>query len=918
MKTSKMRRKLTRPICNWILGVGMSYGISASAAPIELKTFPTHSRMEFELDAGAQAAWKDLPGGFELSFPSVGLADLGAPLGSERDWSLMLQRQLRDYRVESVALSEEKGGVVIRGKWKFPTGAQALADPKMEKFSYHDRAPARFVVDFWVKQGPTVAEAVVIRERKKREEGRKLAALRAKRRQQRAIASKKLENFEELTEFCRKPFSEDTEVFLPFRAAREKLDLSRYFPQPNPDDHFKYSELKAASANEKEDLKFVRLALSLYREGKYALSIKTLDFFDAEQPRSQYRQEMKFLRANAMLRLGMGEAAVRILRGLSKEEANLEGKARTAVQIASAYVAWQQFEKGDVLSALESFLELTRRFPEEKLSWVYHLGAAEALFMLGQTERAASEYAWVTTNGPDAQAKSAAAFRVGDLYLARLQYERAMAAYFESMTRFPEEAKKFPPVYLNRAESLYWLGQLDSAKKEFENFLRLFPVHPEGWRATLRMAEIVGRQSGENDSLAARKWFLETVDRYPYSTGAIISRARLIPCGDHGGFSAAMASHFFEKDVPPLNESKDLSAAQIQQFIVLQRVRSLIAFEQNHQAIALVLSVMESGSPSETLKKSYQQIFWALLRKSSIKMLAEGKRYEALNFYHRTMAVVPQVLISKRPSENDYLWKLSEAAAELGFSRMALEIAKQAQENRSIAAIADKDLEKIDKDIKVSSEAFVKAKALWLQAGDKKLDDIKSNLDKIISESSFSYEKEILLGLMDELNEKNASALGHALRAKLLNPDPSAKLNDDALRIDAWISRLQASAGRSSEAIDGYRKLRTFEKNKNWVQGSAAVLGLSGIGDPEEWVVAEGDLLGRNGKWGEAAQAYSGAVKDGLGGNRVLYHYALALLKTGSRPDRELAIQTLEKITKSTDSGDGFWKKLASEALAKR
>jgi len=47
----------------------------------------------------------------------------------------------------------------------------------------------------------------------------------------------------------------------------------------------------------------------LYEQGKNALALRTLVFFDDEHPNSAFREEMTFLRANALIKLGMTEEA---------------------------------------------------------------------------------------------------------------------------------------------------------------------------------------------------------------------------------------------------------------------------------------------------------------------------------------------------------------------------------------------------------------------------------------------------------------------------------------------------------------------------------------------------------------------------------------------------------------------------------
>src|SRR5690606_24752073 len=128
-----------------------------------------------------------------------------------------------------------------------------------------------------------------------------------------------------------------------------------------------------------------------------------------------------------------------------------------------------------------------------------------------------------------------------DAYLNRAQYDRALAAYYRSGEKFPEATAKSASVQVNRGEALYWLGQHDRAEAQFEKFVKEFPGHPAGWRAYLRLGEIAGRKPGEKAMAESRTRFLETINHYPFSPGAVVARMRLVPCGDHAGFDAKTA-----------------------------------------------------------------------------------------------------------------------------------------------------------------------------------------------------------------------------------------------------------------------------------------------------------------------------------------------------------------------------------------
>ena len=101
----------------------------------------------------------------------------------------------------------------------------------------------------------------------------------------------------------------ENNIFLRLNAIHEKVDFSRWISATTPDAHFDYYR----TMKKTRDAKYVRLALDLYKRGSWGLVVRTLDFLDKEYPHSAYFKEMRFLRANTYLRLGLDRQATDIL-----------------------------------------------------------------------------------------------------------------------------------------------------------------------------------------------------------------------------------------------------------------------------------------------------------------------------------------------------------------------------------------------------------------------------------------------------------------------------------------------------------------------------------------------------------------------------------------------------------------------------
>ncbi len=898
-------------IATFIVIVGIlapSAGASAVSS-LQLQTFKTHSRLAISVDSSVETEWKEIPGGFRLLLKGVALQDLY--LGSV-DLESLRDPRIAEVRVAEAGVAEAGGGVLIEGKWNFPTGEAAISNPKMEKFTYREPDPARFVVDFWPKAGVPVVEVKRVEKEKARIASVKKAENEAKKRRDRRIAAEAAMEIEsDVARFCKEPLKEGVDLFLEFIPEHEAPKLEAYLPPAQPDEGYPFLAPKTGSADEK----YVKLANELYAKGDYALTVRTLDFFAKEVPKSIYQVDMRFLRANALLRLGMKEEAAKAFEQIREESPT------TPAALASAlYLAEETRKSGNELQTVERYLWIATRFPKHRNVWAWRMLAAESLYRIQQTERAVKEYEWVEAHAPDAESRAMAALRIGDAYLYRAQHDRALAAYYRAGQKYPEAAKNLASAQINRGEALYWLGQLDRAEAQFEDFKRRFPGHPAGWRALLRLAEIEGRKEGPASAAKSRASFLATINHYPFSPGAVIARMRLIPCEDHGGFDAKTAADFFRTETEKFDGKGQIRTDRFGEFRSIIRVRSMILLDDLVAALEAAIREKEEINRKSGAFVWLKEMERKLFRKQVISLLDAGKRFEAVKFFDQYAAkvnlteelaedVTPERVALADP---DYLLRLSRVASELGLGRTAEGIAKRYDQEakrlglgRSIAS-GGADLESR---LKKSERAFTDAKALWTTQAKPAL--VREKLAQMTDESPFAYQKEIILGLMAERDSKWATALSHAAKSSMLLNSLTRDGVIERVAVDQWIASLHARGGDPRAAIESYRKLQRSNAGTG-VRAKAVGIGLPPIAGREAWMMSEAELCEKLGKWGEAADAYSRAMGEGLGGNRAVYAYALSLEKIGG--DDSKVESLLRKVAESEK--DDFWKELARKKLA--
>lgn len=874
---------------------------------VRLTTFENFSRLEFQISQEFPTEWKSNPTGFSLTFSKATLFELGAPFGNEKKWLEELQATLSDSRLVALHLEENLQGIKVTGKWRFPTGENTLAFPKMDTFDYHKDYPPRYVLDFWAAPGPTVSEY----RRQQQREKRRLALLRAeehaKKRRARQIAS--VTQRIELTgkeRFCRRPLSHETDIFLPFRSGREPIPFDQWFSMSLPDNQHPYLEPTSQS----DAANHVRLALRLYREGKTALTIRTIEFFNQKFPGSPFKAEMAFLHANALLRLGHNKLAETKFRDIS-----IQFKRSSVALYSLMYLSGKAIKSQDYLKALDNFMNLSKDFAEHRLSWVFHLGAAEALYGLRMINQATAEYEWVAEHTDDPKIRADVTFRVGDLHLERGENSDAVASYFKAFSKYPKEAEWFPEVYVNRAEALFWLGQYDQAEAEFKNFNARFASHPLGWRATYRLGEIFALKENDENRQKSREYFYETINRYPFSPGATLARIRLLPCDDHGGFDFAAAKKFFKK-AQKFDGDEMVRMAQYHDFLSLSEVRTYVMMDQGDEAIEVMIQRFREPMGTKS-SQILSDVFKIVFRNEIHHKLGNAEKFEAVSLFDRYSWALRK---SGDPQVLDYLLELSQAASDLRMGVVASRIIEDYSKfKHSLGEDRKPAAEDFESQLLLANESFTKAKALWVSDGIKAKKEIDELLKHVFQESPFSFQAKLLQGVMALKTSNTAEAFQVLADAEMLVPKGCLPCQR---RLTYWMATLHSQKGDFAASGSLYAKLRssvqTGDASEQASHGELETYRLLEIPEVPDSLTLSfmgGEAFEKAGRWDLAIQTYSESMESVTSSDRLRFALARALRKTGSKNDHQRSLVVLKEITEK--SQDPFWKKLAQEALEK-
>ncbi len=869
----------------------------------------THSRIRITSDESIKPVVTLRARGFEIFFPHVQFSELaGSKTLKSADWEA-LWRTAQDSRLASFKVTT-RGGVKLVGQWRFPQGRFQLAKPRMEVFSARNHDA--FFFDYWIQNSVSSVEQAAsqrasamknkIQEQEKRVQER--ASFMVKHEEEK----RRIQN---ATSFCEEKMTADRDIQLHFTPVHESVDFDRWFPAARADSQFHYYEPKKKS----RDAQFARLAMTLYKTGKPGLAVKTLDLLQAEFPHSEFTSEMQFLRANCLIRLGLHDAAENILRRIKTDASDAPESL-----YASMYLAGLAMKRHQPLQGLAEFVWLIEHNGSHSLAWVFHLGAAEALYALGQAERAVAEYHWIIDHVVEGDRQAEAAFRIGDVYLLRHEYDQALAAFSQALTYHAEFQARHPLSLLNMAEALYQLGQYPRARVLFASFYEQHSIRAEGWRATFRMGEIDNRISKNNEELKkSRLLFFDTINSYPGSAGALLARMKLVPCYDHGGIDKEMAQRFFLQEVPKFEQTqKEIATKQLIDFKIFSHVRTLMTLGTATDVYSVVVSeyraMTDTHFQSIVLNYAYDAF-----QKMTQQALDEHREFDALSLYSRQAHLLPPV---KQLVYAEYMVPLSQAASHLGLGGFGQKIldAYGTIAHWDEIRLSQAHAEPIQK--AQSEESFSRAKAMWISLvrsgfeGEKEISAVVRGLleKSVLDTADYSYQKEIILGLIDERAQHFDAACMHAVKAELLRPSADVLL---------WHASLEEKSGAKEMALNLYTNIENYVSLKRLVHEKEEkeewLLGLPRTWTLAQVVLKEGAMHEAADRFDKASEVYGRLVHkytpDDVGGG-IVYAYARSLLKISKRGQALAVLENLVKYKfKSQDKENSFWQKMAQETL---
>lgn len=281
-------------------------------------------------------------------------------------------------------------------------------------------------------------------------------------------------------------------------------------------------------AKENEENQQARLLLTLSKNKRTNVFLKTADWFFKQYPDSEYAEILKFLWADVLYGQWIESRKSEDLDvALAKYEEAMKQFPKSALLERTLLLsAYSKLERGDYLSSLQALGAYNTRFPSSPNKDLVKMAMAEAYLQLNRADDAMKIYNDVIATAVRPQDKIRAAFLRPDLLFNGKKDAEAIDAYKKVMAQYPKEASDFPNAAFNMAAAQFRQGNFRQSLQDHLDFVKQFPTHYYSGYALTRVGELLEILGA--DPARVNGAFLETYFRYGSTPGAVVARLRLV------------------------------------------------------------------------------------------------------------------------------------------------------------------------------------------------------------------------------------------------------------------------------------------------------------------------------------------------------------------------------------------------------
>jgi tetratricopeptide (TPR) repeat protein len=374
--------------------------------------------------------------------------------------------------------------------------------------------------------------------------------------------------------------------------------------------------------------KEARLLLTLFERKRYAVFLKTYDYFMNRYPESEYTEILKNLAAHVHLERWKEEGKAPEFEQARAMYSELVQKYPESPLREHNYLilGFALMERGEALATLQTFQGFLKTYPSSPEVPLVRNAVAEAYMILRKYDEAMAEYDAIIKDFAKTPYAQEARYRMGDVAFAKGDFNQAIRLYEAAIKDLPAQEKVYPNADFNMAEARFWQKDFKKSLGNYIQFVNLYPSHPHGGYALTRIGELLGVLGADQRRVMGA--FLESYFRFPNHPGAKVARIRMLSQQMKG-----MKPKELKKALEEIEDySNKLDLPGIKEFTTLMVAEGLTHRGEYKGALANLISYYQKNPTSANLDSFKGRI----LRNISNELKDEVERGEflkALEFY---------------------------------------------------------------------------------------------------------------------------------------------------------------------------------------------------------------------------------------------------------------------------------------------
>jgi tetratricopeptide (TPR) repeat protein len=337
--------------------------------------------------------------------------------------------------------------------------------------------------------------------------------------------------------------------------------------------------------------KEARLLVTLFERKRWAVFLKTYDYFVKTYKNSDYLEILDNMAARVHLERWRETQNVKDYERAKEQYNQILARYKDSPlrEYNHFLVGLLELERGEALATLQTFSSFTEAFPNSAEIPFVRKAMAEAYLQLRKWDEALAEYTRLQKDFPGSSHAREATYRMGDVAFAKGDLNQAIQVYERTLASLPKEASVYPNASYNMAEARFWAKEYRASLNNFVEFVKRFPDHPFGAYALTRVGELLGILGADPTRVMGA--YLESYFRFADHPGAKVARLRMLAQQMRGMKDSELKKAMDEIE----NTGKNLDIPGMKEFTTLLVAEGLSSRGEYSKALGELISYYQKN-----------------------------------------------------------------------------------------------------------------------------------------------------------------------------------------------------------------------------------------------------------------------------------------------------------------------------------